>query len=196
MSSTNFQMIQQNKCTYYMYGYICSYICVYTTHTEMELAKTHSCYSLFLLKEWRILSLVNLLMNERFFLCSVRQTKGSDSVNCVHLHRVPSPSTVIPSLLATFTYTPANCKRRFSAISWEKEPMKFKHLSNDPQRVASLWDASLMLVRGGNEKGTVVSIVDCLALSVSVPSVTLLTVIACLTLEHMWPSYLKVCWNV
>lgn len=48
--------------------------------------------------------------------------------------------------------------------------MKFKHLMpNDPQRVASLWDASLMLVRGGNGKGIVVSIVDCLAVSVSVP---------------------------
>lgn len=43
----------------------------------------------------------------------------------------------------------------------------------------------LCLLEEGMGRGIAVSIVGCLAVSALVPSLTLLTVIACLTLEHM-----------
>ena len=43
----------------------------------------------------------------------------------------------------------------------------------------------LRLLEEGMWRGIAVSIVDCLAVSASVSSLTLLRIIACLTLEHM-----------
>lgn len=122
-------------------------------------------------------------MSERFFLCSGRQTKGSDGVNCVCPHPPQSSLLYYGQHSPTYLLTAGDIPLLFLK---KRNPRNLNTWCQMiPKGLPAFGMPVLRLLEEGMWRGIAVSIVDCLAVSASVSSLTLLRIIACLTLEHM-----------